>query len=550
MAPPPLDSDFNAETKIWSGPAEDHDKSLQLGSYLLKVLKNAENQDKIVQIFHDTGEEMSVREMYLKSVRLGVRLQKAGVKPGDVVSIISQNCSVLTPLSVGLLAIGAIVSYLDENVVTYYKDERNDLRRVNPHFIICNVSTVEQIMDYTDGQTIITFENNGGRYQTIEDFLIDYEKEEELVPVVIKEPGKVTAVMLPSSGTTGKPKFICLSHAMLLSQLFRTPKPATPYEYVTLNICPMYWISGVAVAFGDLSGLKTRIITTQKSTPELIIELTQKYNVTDVFCNATQLTGAVVILRQLKIELPSLKVFAAGGAAVPYNSVLEMRNYVPNGIVISGYGLTEVAGIVSIEVFGPEGSVGLLAKGIHVKIKGENGQLLGPNESGELWTKTEYEFLDYLNNEPSRDKVIDSEGFLNSNDIAYFDEDGFLYITGRREDILEYLHSPVSSTKIESILASHPELVEVCVVGVRVPIYYDIPTAVVVKVADSKLTAEDIHLWIKDKLPSDLYKLRGGIYFVDELPRTCSGKIKKHLVKMQAFDWYHESGSKIEDFKY
>lgn len=63
---------------------------------------------------------MSAREMYLKCVRLGKRLQKAGVRPGDVVSIISQNSSIMTPLSVGLLAIGAIVSYLDENVVTYY----------------------------------------------------------------------------------------------------------------------------------------------------------------------------------------------------------------------------------------------------------------------------------------------------------------------------------------------------------------------------------------------------------------------------------------------
>lgn len=150
--------------------------------------------------------------------------------------------------------------------------------------------------------------------------------------------------------------------------LIFSSKPQTPYDYVTLNICPMYWISGVAVAFGDLSGLKTRIITTRKSTPELIIEITQKYNVTDVFCNATQLTGALVILRQLKIDLPSLKVFAAGGAAVPFNAVQEMRNYVPNGIVISGYGLTEVAGIISIEIFGPEGSVGLLAKGIYVKV--------------------------------------------------------------------------------------------------------------------------------------------------------------------------------------
>lgn len=93
--------------------------------------------------------------------------------------------------------------------------------------------------------------------------------------------------------------------------------------------------------------------------------------------------------------------------------------------------------------------------------------------------------------------MYDSDGYLNSNDIAYFDDDGFLYITGRKEDILEYLHNPVSSTKIEAILSSHPELIEVCVVGVRVPIYYDIPTAVLVKGADSKLTAEDLHLWIK-----------------------------------------------------
>lgn len=74
-----------------------------------------------------------------------------------------------------------------------------------------------------------------------------------------------------------------------------------------------------------------------------------------------------------------------------------------------------------------------------------------------------------------------------------------MYVTGRREDILEYLHNPVNSTKIESILSSHPDLIDVCVVGVRVPPYYDIPTAIVVKGVDSKLTAEDIHLWIKGK---------------------------------------------------
>lgn len=104
-----------------------------------------------------------------------------------------------------------------------------------------------------------------------------------------------------------------------------------------------------------------------------------------------------------------------------------------------------------------------------------------------------------MNNEPARDIVYDSDGYINTKDMGFFDDNGFLHITGRREDILEYLHNPVSSTKLESILLCHPELLEVCVIGVRVPIYYDIPTAVVVKVPDSDVTAEDIHLWIKGK---------------------------------------------------
>lgn len=145
-------------------------------------------------------------------------------------------------------------------------------------------------------------------------------------------------------------------------------KPPNPYDIITLNLCPMFWISGLAVAIADLAALRTRIISTKKSTPESIIELTQKYNVTDVFCNATQLPGCLLLLRKMKIKLPSLKVFAAGGAAVPYNSVQEMRPYVPNGVVISGYGVTEVSGIISIDYYGPEGSVGLLAKGIYVKV--------------------------------------------------------------------------------------------------------------------------------------------------------------------------------------
>ncbi len=75
----------------------------------------------------------------------------------------------------------------------------------------------------------------------------------------------------------------------------------------------MFWVSGVVASLQDLSELKTRITTNRKSTPELIVELTQKHNVTDVFCNSTQLTGCSQLLQKIKIELPTLKVFAASG---------------------------------------------------------------------------------------------------------------------------------------------------------------------------------------------------------------------------------------------
>lgn len=118
----------------------------------------------------------------------------------------------------------------------------------------------------------------------------------------------------------------------------------------------------------DLSELKTRIVTNKKSTPELIIDLSQKHNVTDVFCNSTQLTGCSQLLQKIKIELPSIKVFAASGTTVPYHSVVELNKYFPNGYVMSGYGLSEVAGIISIDIYGPEGSVGLLTKGMHLRV--------------------------------------------------------------------------------------------------------------------------------------------------------------------------------------
>lgn len=140
------------------------------------------------------------------------------------------------------------------------------------------------------------------------------------------------------------------------------------YEFIMLNVSPMFWISGVVASLEDLAELKTRIQTNLKTTPETIIELSQKHNVTDVFVNSTVFTGCSQLLQKIKVELPSVRTFSASGTVVPYHTVVELRKYLPNGYVMSGYGLSELSGIITIDIYGPEGSVGLLTKGMHMRV--------------------------------------------------------------------------------------------------------------------------------------------------------------------------------------
>lgn len=180
-------------------------------------------------------------------------------------------------------------------------------------------------------------------------------------------------------------------------------------------------------------------------------------------------------------------------------------------------------------------SVGKLSNDITVKILDDEGNHLAVNEVGELLIQTQFEFLGYYNNPEATLEALDSDNWIHSGDLGKIDEEGYLYIVDRKKDIIKYSNYQINPSEIEEVLERIDGVGTVCVVGIPDLVATDLPAAVIIRKIGSNLTESDVLNEVAKTLP-DYKQLRGGVYFVDELPMTPSGKVKKRLVKTMAIE--------------
>lgn len=228
-------------------------------------------------------------------------------------------------------------------------------------------------------------------------------------------------------------------------------------------------------------------------------------------------------------DLSSLKHALFVGSALPYTFVKKWKEHLPSTDILVYYGLSETCSGVSSGLASEDGNNGQLRPNIEVKIIDDNGHNLGPNETGEIYARYFFPWLGYYGNPESTAEIYDSEGWIHSGDLGYLNNDGNLYIIDRKKDILKYNNYHFSPTEIEKIILELKEVVEVCVFGTPDLIYNYLPSAAVVKVPDSTLTENDVCQHVAERM-AHFKHLRGGVYFVDELPKTNSGKIVRRKV--------------------
>lgn len=268
------------------------------------------------------------------------------------------------------------------------------------------------------------------------------------------------------------------------------------------NPSPLDWISGFDNFIGSMFRGKTRIICRLPVTAERFVDICKRHQVTDTFCDPSRMYELDRVLTARGERLTSVQLLVCSGTLASEDLQLKILDCFPQAGVAVGYGLTEIGGLATASLMGQRGfSVGFLLRGIQMRVGGcGEGDRLGPGEVGELFVRGSHPFLQRRHTDADATSALvvasDRDAWLTTDDVGYFDADGFLFIVGRKGDQLKYTHHIISPIDIESVLEKHESILRAAVVGVSVPVYNDMPAAVCVRRPHTNVGAEELNQWL------------------------------------------------------
>lgn len=252
------------------------------------------------------------------------------------------------------------------------------------------------------------------------------------------------------------------------------------------------------VLFATTTGA-ARLITTDHFTPELELDLIEKYKVTFVSNSSFYTQKVIKCPRFNDADLSSIKLWSLGGMFFSSQMKTALSARLKNGHVAVNYGMSEMNDPIAMELPAviDKDSTGYLTFGAQVKIIDASGNRCGPNEDGEIYIKTNFKCLGYHKDPEANAKLFDEDGFMITGDIGHFDDDGLLFITGRRKEFVRYNQLNVFTSEMNAFLNDSPDIEAACVVGIPDPQHdiNELPTAVIVRSEGSNISEKDVYCW-------------------------------------------------------
>jgi acyl-CoA synthetase (AMP-forming)/AMP-acid ligase II len=343
------------------------------------------------------------------------------------------------------------------------------------------------------------------------------------------------AVLLFTSGTSSEPKAAVLEHDNLLAYILNAGDFMSADESeAVLMVVPPFHIAGVA---GTLSSIYAgrRIVPLARFTPEAWLEAARTERVTHAFVVPTMLARIVAAMEeQGGVELPSLQTLSYGGARMPVPVLERALELFPNAGFVNAYGLTETSSTVAL--LGPDdhrtalagdrvrlASVGKPLPGIEVEVIDDDGRPVAPGEEGRIRIRGPQVSGAYVGTEGG----VDAEGWLMTGDIGTVDEEGYLYVKGRADDVIIAGGENLSPGEIEDALLRHPQVDGAAVVGIPDQEWGEVVAAMVTTTGG--VTTEELLEWSRTELGG--LKAPKRIEIVDELPMTPTGKVLRREVR-------------------
>ena len=478
-----------------------------------------------------TGETLTYAQLQSRTKALAGGLQNNGFKPGDVLAIVAPNCP---DYAVAFHAVALCAGTVTTVNPTYGPDEiKQQLIDSDATIAISHngcLQTVTQAIEGTSIKELVSLQSCED-YRCLDDLLGE---EADQIAVDIHNH----AVVLPySSGTTGLPKGVMLSHHNLVANLVQTNE-ALNYETdeCALAVLPFFHIYGMQVLMGSLLSAGATIITVPRFDMEQILGLIQKHKITQVFAVPPIVLGLAKTPMLNQYDISSLRKIFSGAAPLGAELAEEAANRV-GCPVVQGYGMTEISPVSHITpgFNARPGSSGVTISNTLSRIIDTDGNDMGPNEEGELLVKGPQVMLGYLNNESATRETVDAQGWLHTGDLARIDEDGYMTIVDRVKELIKYKGFQVAPAELEALLVTHPAVADVAVVGMPDDEAGELPKAFISLKSgvDPALapSAEDIKEFVAKHVAT--YKRVHEVEFIDAIPKSASGKILRRFLRDQ-----------------
>ncbi len=497
----------------------------------LVLTRAAELGDKPALIDGPSGRTISFRQLAGAIRLVASSLSKRGLGKGDVFAIYSPNIPEYAIAFHAVASLGAIVTtanplYTATELAHQLQDAKARFLLTVPPFLpqaleAAKAAGIEEVFVFGEGEGATPFASL-------------LQSDGQLPPVEI-DAAKDLIVLPYSSGTTGLPKGVMLTHQNLSVNLLQTD--ATLYgpaklhqDDVMIGILPFFHIYGMLVVMSLALYNGATVVSMPRFDLEQFLQIMEKYGVT--FAPVAPPIMVALAKHPLveKYDLSKLRLLISGAA--PLSAELEAAVIGRLGcLVTQGYGMTEASPVLHFRPM-PEGaakpgSIGVVAPNTEVMVTDiSTQQPLDVDQEGEIWARGPQVMTGYLNNEQATRNTVDRDGWLHTGDIGKADTDGYFYVVDRLKELIKYKGYQVAPAELEAVLLTHPAVADAAVIGVADEEAGEAPKAFVVLKGEA--TGDEILAFVAERV-APFKKIR-YIEIIQQVPKSSSGKILRRIL--------------------
>jgi long-chain acyl-CoA synthetase len=470
--------------------------------------------------------ELTYAELDDRSARLATLLREKGLEPGDRVGVMLPNVPEFPVSYYGVLRAGGVV--VPMNVLLKRREIAFYLEDSGAKLLLAWHGFAAEACDGAADAGAEPIEVEPASFAAALEGL-------EPAAGMAETDERDTAVILYTSGTTGKPKGAELTHANLArnAEISGTTMTEVRESDVVLGALPLFHSFGQTVSMNGSLRMGACLTLLPRFDPGEALATIQRDGVTH-FQGVPTMYGALLHHPEReRFDTSTLRSCITGGASMPVE-VLRGFEQAFDAIVLEGYGLSETSPVSCSnhpEMERKPGSIGTPIEGVEMRVVDENDEPVAQGEVGEIVIRGHNIMKGYWRRPEATEEAMRG-GWFHSGDMAKTDEDGYFYIVDRKKDLIIRGGYNVYPREVEEVLYEHPKIREAAVVGVPHDQWGEEIGAAVVLHDGEELAPEEVSAYVKERIAA--YKYPRLVWFVDELPKGPTGKILKREIEIPA----------------